>query len=205
MAVPTIIPLSLLEALRNLDSPVEDGLEEVASDIVAKRLGLSGTVAAQIARYEEAVRRGEPVTLEEAISVFRLAGRRPDAQLVFADAGRRAARHAARSAPAGLRAARLVLPGPFGRAAGRRTAVTAARDFLAAALEVQETSARGTITDPLSIVALPDGAGCTFYGAALAELLRVLTGFEGAMVHDQCRSRGQPACRWRATAVGGYD
>jgi len=205
VAVPTIIPLSLLEALRNLDSPVEDGLEEVAGDLVAKRFGLSGTVAAQIARYQDAVRRGEPVSLGEAISVFRLAGRRPDAQLVFADAGRRAARHAARGAPAGLRAVRQILPGALGRAAGRRTAVAVAQESLAAALELDETSVRGTIADPLSIVALPDGAACSFYSAALAELLRVLTGFEGAMVHDQCRGRGQPACRWRATAVGGYD
>ena len=205
MAVPTIIPLSLLEALRNLDSPVEDGLEEVAGDLVAKRFGLSGTVAAQIERYQDAVRRGEPVSLDEAISVFRLAGRRPDAQLVFADAGRRAARHAARGAPAGLRAVRQILPGTLGRAAGRRSAVAVAQESLAAALELDETSVRGTIADPLSIVALPDGAACSFYSAALAELLRVLTGFEGAMVHDQCRGRGQPACRWRATAVGGYD
>ncbi len=50
VAIPTIIPMSLLEALRNLDTPVEDGLEELAGEIVNKRLGLSQTVAAQIAR-----------------------------------------------------------------------------------------------------------------------------------------------------------
>ena len=77
MSVPTIIPMSLLEALRNLDTPVEDGLEELAGEIVAKRLGLSSTVAAQIARYQDQVRRGEPVSVDEAVSVFRLAGRRP--------------------------------------------------------------------------------------------------------------------------------
>ena len=55
---PAIIPLSLLEALRNLDTPVEDGLEELAGEIVAKRLGLSGTVAAQIQRYQSAFQRG---------------------------------------------------------------------------------------------------------------------------------------------------
>jgi hypothetical protein len=205
VAVPTIIPLSLLEALRNLDSPVDDGLEEVSGEIVSKRLGLSGTVAAQIARYEDAVKRGEPVTLEEAISVFRLAGRRPDAQLVFADAGRRVARHAARLSPRPLRLANRVLPGRLGLAAGRRGAVRAAKRALEAALEVRDSGAEGTVTDPLSIAALPDGAACGFYGAAFAELLRVLTGFEGATVHDQCRGRGQPACRWRLTAVGGYD
>ena len=58
LPVHAIIPMSLLEALRNLDTPVEDGLEELAGEIVSKRLGLSATVAAQITRYQEAARRG---------------------------------------------------------------------------------------------------------------------------------------------------
>src|SRR6188768_4145102 len=92
--VPAIVPLSLLEALRNVDAPVEDGLEELAGEVVSKRLGLSATVQAQIARYAWHADRGHAVALDEASSVFRLVGRRPDAPLVFADAGRRAARRA---------------------------------------------------------------------------------------------------------------
>jgi hypothetical protein len=197
--------MSLLEALRNLDTPVEDGLEELAGEIVSKRLGLSATVAAQIARYQDRVRRGEPVTVDEAVSVFRLAGRRPDAQLVFADAGRRAARYAARSGPVFSRAAARIVPGGMGRAIGAGAATRAARRALGIQLEVGETGATAEISKPLSILALSDGAACTFYGSALGELLRVLTGFEGAMVHERCRGRGDAACRWRATAVGGYD
>ncbi len=205
LSVPTIIPLSLLEALRNLDTPVEDGLEELAGEIVAKRFGLSSTVAAQIARYQDQVRRHEPVSVEEAVSVFRLAGRRPDAPLVFADAGRRAARHAARSAPVLARAATRLVPGGLGRSLGAGAAVRAARRFLALELEVGESGAVAEVTRPLSAIALPDGGACAFYGAALAELLRLLTGFEGAMVHERCRGKGDESCRWRATAVGGYD
>lgn len=197
--------MSLLEALRNLDTPVEDGLEELAGEIVSKRLGLSATVAAQIARYQDAVRRGEPVSVDEAISVFRLAGRRPDAQLVFADAGRRSARYAAKQAPVMARAAVRIAPGGLGRSFGASAATRAARRYLGIELKVGDSGAEAEIAKPLSILALPDGAACTFYGAALAELLRVLTGFEGAMVHEHCRGRGDPSCRWRATAVGGYD
>jgi len=197
--------MSLLEALRNLDTPVEDGLEELAGEMVNKRLGLSATVAAQITRYQEAVRRGEPVSLDEAVSVFRLAGRRSDSQLVFADAGRRAARYAAKASPGFSRAAAQVLPGGLGRAAGAKAASGAARKVLGVELTVGESGAEGQVGKPLSITALPDGSGCSFYGAALAELLRVLTGFEGAMVHESCRARGDEVCRWRATAVGGYD
>ncbi|HYC31589.1 MAG TPA: hypothetical protein VEB59_04825, partial [Gemmatimonadales bacterium] len=94
--VPAIIPLSVLEAIRNLDTPVEDGLEELAEEIVTRRLGLSPTVAAQIQRYRQAADREGTVYLDEAVSVLRLVGRRPDAPLVFADGGRRAARYAAR-------------------------------------------------------------------------------------------------------------
>jgi len=88
---PAIVPLSLLEALRNLDTPVGDGLDELAGEIVAKRFGLSSTVAAQIQRYQDAHRRGLPVPADETVGVFRLVGRRPDSALVYADAGRRAA------------------------------------------------------------------------------------------------------------------
>ena len=79
---PAVVPLSLLEALRNLDTPVGDGLEELAGEIVAKRFGLSGTVAAQIQRYQDAYRRGLPVPLDETVGVFGLVGRRPGAALV---------------------------------------------------------------------------------------------------------------------------
>jgi hypothetical protein len=205
LSVPTIIPMSLLEALRNLDTPVEDGLEELAGEIVSKRLGLSATVAAQIARYHDRVRRGEPVPVDEAVSVFRLAGRRPDAQLVFADAGRRAARYAARSAPMLSRAGVKLMPGGLGRSIGAGAAARAAKRVLGIDLAADEHGATAETTKPLSIVALNDGTACTFYGSALGELLRILTGFEGAMVHERCRARGDTACRWRATAVGGYD
>ena len=68
LSVHAIIPLSLLEAIRNLDTPVEDGLEELAGEMVSKRLGLSPTVAAQIARYQDTARKDGKVSVEEATS-----------------------------------------------------------------------------------------------------------------------------------------
>ncbi|MEK7381422.1 MAG: hypothetical protein AAB075_10460, partial [Gemmatimonadota bacterium] len=94
--IHAILPLSLLEAMRNLDTPIDDGLAELAHEMVAKRLGLSNTVAIQIERLGALAERQGTVPIEEAVSVFRLVSRRADAQLVFADAGRRAARYAAR-------------------------------------------------------------------------------------------------------------
>jgi hypothetical protein len=47
-----------------------------------------------------------------------------------------------------------------------------------------------------SVHGSPDGRGCGFFAAALAELLRMLTDFDGAMVHAACRNRGDGTCRW---------
>lgn len=203
-AAPAVVPLSLLEALRNLDTPVGDGLDEMAAEIVAKRFGLSRTVADQILRYQEAQRRGLPVPAEEVVGVFRLVGRRPDAALVFADAGRRAARYAARSAALPVRALHRASPGFLRRWIGRGAARRAAHRVFGASLGFRGRSAEAVIPDPLSLRALADGQACSFYGAALAELLRVLTGFEGAMVHARCRGRGNDSCRWHAAAAEGF-
>ena len=50
--IHSLIPLSLLEAIRNLDTPLDDGLNELAGETVSKRLGLSSTIAQQI-RFKE--------------------------------------------------------------------------------------------------------------------------------------------------------
>ena len=196
--VPAVIPLSLLEAIRNLDTPVEDGLEELAAEIVARRLGLSTTVAAQIERYRKQAEQGDGVPLDEALSVLRLVGRRPDAELAFADAGRRLARLAApqgalQRAPAGL-----------GRRLGSRAAARVVRRVMGGELRSHSEMPEVAVTDPLPVRALPGGEGCGFYGSAVAELLRRLTGFEGAIVHEQCRGRGDAVCLWRAAPAEEY-
>ena len=61
------------------------------------------------------------------------------------------------------------------------------------------------MTSPLSILAFPDGAACAFYGSAYGELLRCLSGFEGAMLHEHCRSRGEEACIWHTAAAEVYE
>jgi hypothetical protein len=61
------------------------------------------------------------------------------------------------------------------------------------------------MTAPLSIVALPGGEACAFYGSAYLELLRGLTGFEGALLHERCRSRGDDACYWRTATAEVYE
>jgi hypothetical protein len=203
LPIPAILPLSLLEAIRNLDTPVEDGLEVLAKEMVARRLGLSDTVAAQIERYRDAAERDGTVTDDELVSVLRLVGRRPDAPLVFADAGRRAARYVVRGS--GSRALVKVSPSALGQRLSRRAARR-----LAAACFRGELTAKGSDLEvrmlrPPSVSAMSDGSACAFYGAAYGELLRSLIGFEGTMVHECCEGRGDPACLWRAHRGGDYE
>jgi predicted hydrocarbon binding protein len=206
-AVPALIPLSLFEAIRNLDTPVEDGLDELAEEIVVRRLGLSPTVAAQIQRYRQAAERAGSVDMDEAISVLRLVGRRPDAPLVFADAGRRAARHAARRRGRSAHTLALVTPSGIGRRIALRNAARVARRVFGAELRAGADGLGSEVqmSDSLSIAALPDGTACAFYGAAYNELLRSLTDFEGAMVHQRCRGRGDSECLWQAALVEMYE
>jgi hypothetical protein len=204
-AVPALIPLSLLEAIRNLDTPVEDGLDELAEEIVVRRLGLSPTVAAQIQRYKQTAGRDGGVDADEAISVLRLVGRRPDAPLVFADAGRRAARYAARSHARPAWTLSRVSGGGLARRMAQRSAGHLARRAFGGELRADAEGIEVRMADSLSVTALADGSACAFYGAAYGELLRRLTGFEGAMLHERCRSQGGEACVWRSAAAEIYE
>jgi len=204
-AVPALIPLSLLEAIRNLDTPVEDGLDELAEEIAVRRLGLSPTVAAQIQRYKHATERDGAVEADEALSVLRLVGRRADAPLVFADGGRRAARYASRAHARPAWTLSRVTAGGLTRRLAQRSAAHLARRAFGGDLRPGSDGIEVRMADPLSYRAFPDGSACDFYGAAYGELLRRLTGFEGAMLHERCRGRGDEACVWQSAIAEIYD
>ena len=200
-----LIPLSLLEALRNLDTPVEDGMDELAEEIAVRRLGLSPTVAAQIQRYRQTAERGGTVDTDEVLSVLRLVGRRPDAPLVFADAGRRAARYAARSRGRPSRTLARLSPKGVARRLALRGVGRLARTIFDGDLSQRDGTIEIRMTAPLSMVAAPGGEACLFYGSAYQELLRGMTGFEGALLHEGCLSRAEPVCLWRTVEAEVYE
>ncbi|HJR34389.1 MAG TPA: hypothetical protein VJ817_05535 [Gemmatimonadales bacterium] len=203
--IHALIPQSLLEAIRNLDTPLDDGLNELAEETVSKRLGLSTTVAQQIERYRETAEDDGKVPAEEAISVFRLVGRRPDATLVYSDAGRRAARYAARAAGMGTKVLLGVSPGALKRHFGIRSAARVASKLLGLEINLRSGNPQVRLKESLATRAGFPGPGCYFYSAVIAELLRVASGFEGAMIHERCRALGDDHCFWRATEAGGYE
>lgn len=192
--VHAIVPLAVLEAVRNLDTPVEDGLHEFADHLLVKRLGLSDTVQVQLEQHEALVRRGEPVRAEQVEALLRLVGRRPDADLVFTEAGRRAARRAVATASPLTRAAVRIGPRFVGFAVARR----AARRVFAAGLRREAGLPVARVPHSIAVRATPDGAACRLFGAAFAELLRLLAGYEGPLAHVHCRAQGAAGCEWRA-------
>ncbi len=192
--IHSIVPLAVLEAIRNLDTPVEDGLGEFADELLIKRFGLSATVRIQLAEYEALVRRDARVAPDLVEALLRLVGRRPDAELVFADAGRRVARRGARRLFFGARLAAAAAP----RSLGFAVAGHAAGAVLGGELHREARVTVARVRDTLAIRATPGGAACELYAAGFAELLRLLAGFEGAMLHTACRGRGAERCEWRA-------
>lgn len=199
-AVSAILPLALLEAMRGLDAPVPDELDEYHQDLSAKRFGMSRTVEAQIERFGTLARNGRRVPADELIALIRLAARRPDAGLVFTDAGQRAGRRAARGVASTFAGTRKALPSGIGKAVGFRAARQRAERVFGAEFEQVDGVPQATMTQSPAVVATADGAACAFYGAAFAQLLRDLTDFDGAMLHIRCRTRGDDACVWRASA-----
>jgi hypothetical protein len=192
-----IVPLALFEAIRLLDLPTDDGLGEFHEEFEAKRLGTNRTVSAQIARYAGLARTGKRVDGEEVTALLRLVGRRVDAGLVYAEAGRRAGRMAGVEVSGLLRGLRRVLP--LGREAiGLSLVRRAAADVLAVRVARQAGAVLAAMDDPVAIRATSGGAACAFFGSAVAELLRTFTSFDGALLHVSCRGRGDHECRWQA-------
>jgi len=189
-----IIPLALFEAIRALDLPTNDGLEEFHDELVVKRLGMNRTVVAQIQRYGGLARADKRVDGEEVVALLRLVARRADFGLVYAQAGRRAARMASARVSGVLRLLRHLLPAGFGMLLARR----AAADAFGVALHGDGATVAASMDDTIAVRATPDGAACGFFGSALAELLRIFTPFDGALLHVACRGRGDGECHWRA-------
>src|SRR5215216_752146 len=81
------IPLSLLEAIRRIDTPRDQADTEYVPELRNKRLGLSDTVYTQIRRYSDALKRGQRIPFAEAEGLGTLIGRRADADQLFKVAG----------------------------------------------------------------------------------------------------------------------
>ncbi|MDB4907380.1 MAG: hypothetical protein JWO05_2164 [Gemmatimonadetes bacterium] len=195
--VDALLPLSLLEAVRDVDTP-GDLEAEFVDELRNKRLGLSDTVYTQIKRYSEAVRRRQRTPQDEAIALARLIGRRPDAEAVFRAAGRFLARESyQRISPITRQAIRLMPTFISRPMVLRRTRAIAAR-FLNGTVRRVGSFVLLEVPRPATFDTAPGSIGCTYYEAALRELLRLMIGGVGAVEHTRCAGRHEGTCEWRA-------
>jgi predicted hydrocarbon binding protein len=196
--VDALLPLSLLEAVRDVDTP--EGLldAEFVDELRNKRLGLSDTVYSQIQRYTESVRRNQRTAQEDAIALARLIGRRPDAEAVLRAAGRFLAREAYMTVSPVTRGVLKVMPAVITRPLALRKTKRIAQRYLNA--NVRRVGQFILLEVPRSVTlgVAPGSTGCSFYESSLREVLRLLVGATGSVEHTRCEGRGEGSCEWRA-------
>jgi predicted hydrocarbon binding protein len=196
--VDALLPLSLLEAVRNVDTPSDQFDTEYVDELRNKRFGLSDTVYTQIKRHTEAVRRRQRIDKDEAIALAKLIGRRPDAEAVFRAAGRFMGRESYHTVPAVSRKMMRLLPSALARPLAFRRARKIASRYLNG--NVRRVGSFLLLEVPRSIMVgtAPGAIGCAYYEAAFRELLLLLIGSIGAVEHVRCIGRGEGTCEWRA-------
>jgi hypothetical protein len=192
-----ILALSVLEAVRASDVAQGDSPEGFEGAQEAVKLGRTTSVATQIERYAAMVRRKETLGPDELASLFTLVSRRADADLLFAEAGRRAGQHAANTTPVLMRILNRILPRGLRERLGKRLIRRAAGRVFDIEVAYDGTSAAAVHSCGAQHV--PGGRPCGLYGSALAELLRTFTSFDGAYFRIACRARGGDTCRWSTT------
>jgi predicted hydrocarbon binding protein len=197
-SVDALLPLSLLEAVRDIDTPEGDFETEFVPELRNKRFGLSETVYAQIRRYTEAVRRHQPTTYDEAVALARLIGRRPDAEAVFREAGRLLARASYVTVSPLMRRVLRVAPGLLMRPIALRRARRIARRYLNGTMSRRGSTVLLEVPASVTADAAARAAGCAYYESSLGEILRLLTGASGSVEHVRCSARGEGSCQWRA-------
>jgi predicted hydrocarbon binding protein len=195
--VHVLLPLSLLEAIRSVDTPEGEDVEYV-QELRNKRLGLSDTVHAQIRRYGDALKRSQPIAAMEATSLATLIGRRPDAEDIFRSAGRGIARRMYERIPRVTRKMTHVLPSFLARPIAYRRLRSSFAKYLDAALRRSE----GKLVLEVKRSATADGAagseGCAFYGSALDEMMRLILPGSHSVEHSRCVKNDSGTCEWRA-------
>ncbi len=196
--VDALLPLSFLEAVRFVDSPVEDFEAELVGELRNKRLGLSETVYMQIRRFTDAAKRRQRMSHDEAVGLATLIGRRPDAEAVFRAAGRYLAREAYQTISPISRRLLLVLPGVLTRPIALGNTRRLGDRFFNGRVSRVGSSIYLEVIRSVTSTAAPRSIGCAYYEAGLKELLRLMVNSVGGVEHVRCSARGEGACTWRA-------
>lgn len=195
--VAAVVGLSLLEVIRALDLPAEVLASEDPTQTMPRRLGLSDVVDQQIRHFREQVRKKERITDQQALDLFHLVLRRPDAEEAFLQAGDLLAEDVRR--PGGIR---RLLPekAQFSRArrlTRNRIKALLGRPIGGFAHGPFSLEARGHFLLDLD----PGGAACELITGLSRSILRSCLGKSVEVEHVSCQARKQDQCRWVVTGL----
>lgn len=196
--VDALLPLSLLEAVRSIDTPQDQSDAEYVDELRNKRLGLSDTIYLQIKRHSEAARKGQRAGQDEVMGLAKLIGRRPDAEAVFRSAGRYMARQSYHTISPVTRKMMRLLPAAAARPIAFRHVRKIAARYLSGNMRRVGSFLLMEVPRSITLDSAPGSVGCTYYEATLRELLALLIGSIGAVEHVRCTRRGEGSCEWRA-------
>jgi predicted hydrocarbon binding protein len=201
-SITPFFPLLLLETMRDMDRPEEVLEGEDLAVSMPRRLGLSDVIFTQIHRFRGEVRRKRLQTPAAVEDLIRLVIRRPDAEEIFEEAGRRVARRAWESRSPAYRRMVSVLPARLAARSARKAVRRLFRQISGdAQVEVSARPLGVRIRDTLTARADEGGAACSFYGGAIAETVSRYVGRPHHAPHHQCVTRQDGACEWQAAPV----
>ncbi len=195
--VDALLPLSLLEAVRHVDTP-GDLDQEFVDELRNKRLGLSDTVYLQIKRYTDAVRKRQRAGQDESVGLAKLIGRRPDAEAVFRAAGQYLARESYKTINPMTRKLLRWLPSFLARPVALRRSRAIAERYVNGKVRRMGGYVLLDVPDSVTLSTAPGSIGCAYYEAVLRELLKLMIGSVGSVDHVRCSGRGEGTCEWRA-------
>lgn len=192
------IPLSLLEAIRRIDTPPDQTDTEYVPELLNKRLGLSDTVYTQIRRYNDAMKRGMRIPFAEAEGLGTLIGRRPDATELFRQAGSIFAENAYESIPVTTRQMIRHMPRFISRPMAMKRLAFIADKYFDGTLTNSGSEVSLRIPESVTVNGTTESGGCVYYEQALNDLISALVGPSSHIDHVHCIQRGESACEWRA-------
>jgi len=182
--------------MRDMDRPDEVLEDEDVTVSLPRRLGLSDVIGVQIRRFQEEVRQRRLQSGAQVADLIRLVIRRPDAEDIFLEAGRRMARRDWEQRAAPMRGTITFMPRPVAPLAAHRASRRLFRRLTAGRVSISRLPLEMRIRSSLSAQADSSGAACSFYTGAFGELLQLYTGRQYRVRHAHCEARGDAECSW---------
>ena len=184
------VALSLLEALRSVDSPGELLENEVVARTIPRRFGLSEVVERQIELYREYSRQGRKLSDEELADFTRLVKKRPDAAKVFFEMGIRLAEEHMPGRKWWLpRVARFLLVRRATRRTLRKLFGQRVGGFVSGAFSLEVSVSPLVQLDPA-------GDACALVTGFCQRAVAKGVGGDLTVVKQSCETRGDRSCRW---------